>query len=483
MSQILLIDDEQVLAKHIARSLERVGHSVTTASDAASGLRRAAEVPPDLILLDLRLPDGSGLDLLPKLLAQDPGVPVLMVTAYATVEDAVKAVQLGARDYLQKPLRLDHLRRAVARALGEKRLQHEVSYYRGREAEDARLEALLGQCEAIARLRAKVQRLNALPAGTRPPTILIQGETGTGKGLVARTLHYGGPRAQQPFIQVHCAALPEGLVEAELFGHLQGAFTDARTSKPGLFRAADGGSVFLDEIGAVPLAVQAKILKVIEEKSVRQLGASTEQSIDVQIIAATNRSLEDLVRDGQFRDDLMYRLRVASLSIPPLRERGGDVLLLARKFLGDFARQYRRGPLTFSPQAEAAIAAYAWPGNVRELCNTLDRSVLFADSNEIGTLELGLPGMGAGQLRFGGGAAEPHIEIPDAGLRLEDVERALIVSALRKAQGNQIQAARLLGLSRDTLRYRIEKFGIPSKPSPPPDRRLLPPAGSAAGGD
>jgi len=462
MSQILLIDDEAVLVKNLARSLEKAGHSVAIACSATEGLRRAAEVPPDLILLDLRLPDGSGLDLLPKLLAQEPGVPVLMVTAYATVEDAVKAVQLGARDYLQKPLRIDDLRRAVARALGERRLQTEVSYYRGRESEGARPEALVGRCEAMVQLRAKLHRLTTLPDGAQPPTVLIYGETGTGKGLVARILHYTGPRSRRPFIQVNCAAIPESLVEAELFGYQRGAFTDAKTSQPGLFRAADGGTLFLDEIGAVPLAVQAKILKVIEEKSVRQLGSSTEQSIDVQIVAATNRRLEDLVRERLFRDDLLYRLTVASLSIPPLRERGDDVLLLAGQSLGDLAGRYRRGPLTFSPQAEEAISAYPWPGNVRELFNTLDRSVLFADSSQIGTLELGLPGTGAGGLTFRrDGTDELDIEIPDEGIRFEDVERAMVVSALRKTRGSQSGAARLLGLSRDTLRYRIEKFGIP----------------------
>jgi DNA-binding NtrC family response regulator len=467
MAEILLIDDEAVLVKNIARWLARLGHAVATASDAAEGLRRAREVPPDLILLDLRLPDGSGLDLLPKLLAEEPSVSVLMVTAYATVEDAVKAVKLGARDYLQKPLRLDDLRHAVARALEERRLRREVSYYRGREAADARLEALLGQSEAMVQLRAKLQRLTALPEGVQPPTVLLSGETGTGKGLVARTLHYGGPRSQRPFIQVNCAAIPEGLVESELFGHQRGAFTDAKTAKPGLFRAADAGTLFLDEIGAVPLAVQAKILKVIEEKSVRQLGSSTEQSIDVQIVAATNRSLEDLVREGRFRDDLLYRLRVASLSIPPLRERGGDVLLLARKFLGDLARRYNRGPLSFSPPAEQAIAAYLWPGNVRELCNTLDRSVLFANSAEIGPFELGLPSTDARGLALRrGGADELDIEIPDGGIRIADVERAMIASALRKARGSPSAAARLLGLSRDTLRYRIEKYAMPSAAQP-----------------
>jgi DNA-binding NtrC family response regulator len=462
VSRILLVDDDTVLVKNVGRALERSGHSVAIAFDSEEALRRVAEAPPDLILLDLRLPDGSGLDLLPKLLAKEPGVTVLMVTAYATVEDAVKAVKLGARDYLQKPLRLDDLRNAVARALSERSLQREVSYYRGRESEGARIEALIGHSESMVQLRAKLSRLGSLPDGVQPPTVLIQGETGTGKGLVARILHYSGPRAERPFIQVNCAAIPENLVEAELFGYQRGAFTDAKTSQPGLLRAADGGTFFLDEVGAVPLAVQAKILKVIEEKSVRQLGSSTEQSVDVHIIGATNRDLEDLVRQGLFRDDLLYRLRVAPLSIPPLRDRGNDVLLLARRFLAELVGRYRLGELTFSPDAEEAILAYRWPGNVRELANTLDRTVLFANSTQIGSADLGLPGPVAGGLVFrDAGAGDFDIEIPDQGIRFEDVERAMIVSGLRKAGGSQSEAARLLGLSRDTLRYRIEKFGIP----------------------
>lgn len=461
MPRILLIDDEAVLVKNIRKALEKAGYSVTVASTAAEALRRFGELTPDLTVLDLRLPDGSGLELLPKLLAREPAMPVLMITAYATIEDAVKAIKLGAKDYLQKPLSMDDLRHAVARALDERRLEREVSYYRGRESQGARIDALLGACEAMVELRAKLRRLASIPDTSAPPTVLIQGETGTGKGLVARILHYNGPRSRWPFIQVNCAAIPEGLVEAELFGYQRGAFTDAKTSKPGLFQSAERGTLFLDEISCLPLGVQAKILKAIEEKTVRQLGSGAEHPVNVQIITATNRDLEDLARQGSFREDLLYRVRVAPLQIPPLRERGGDALLLAGRFLGDLAARYRMPEMTLSKDAKEEISSYRWPGNVREMGNTLDRAVLFAEGKEIDAAALGLPAAAGGALTFRRrGAAELEIEIPDEGVRFENVERAMILAGLRKARGSQSEAARLLGLSRDTLRYRMEKFGI-----------------------
>jgi DNA-binding NtrC family response regulator len=383
------------------------------------------------------------------------------MTAFASVEDAVQAIKLGARDYLQKPMHLDDLRHAVTRALEEARLQREVTYYRQKESRGAALDGLLGRCPTIEALRAKIHRLCSLPADANPPTVLIVGETGSGKGLLARVLHYNGPRANKPFIEVNCAAIPDNLVEAELFGYERGAFTDAKTSKEGLFQAADGGSLFLDEIGCLGIALQVKILKAIEDKTVRPLGARAERKVDIQIIAATNADLEAMVAAGTFREDLYYRLRVASLRVPPLRERGDDVLLLAEQFIADISRSYRTPPRPLSEAAKQLIRSYRWPGNVRELRNTLENVVLFAEGEQIDAAAFGLPqgATAATPLRVAGQAGF-QIEIPDEGLRFEELERALIVSALAKADGSQSGAARLLGMSRDTLRYRMEKFQI-----------------------
>ncbi len=455
MATLLVIEDEHVLGKNIRRTLEKLGHSVEVAATGAAGERLHGELLPDLTLLDLRLPDASGLELLPRLKAAHPDGVVVLMTAYAAVEDAVHAMKLGAADYLQKPLNLDELRQVVSRLLDTAQLQHEVHYFRSREARGAGLDGLVGAAPAIEVLRDRVRRLGAVP-GTAPPTVLITGETGTGKGLLARVLHYGGPRAERPFIEVNCAAIPEALVEAELFGYERGAFTDAKASKVGLIQAADRGTLFLDEIGCLPLPFQAKILKAIEEKTIRPVGGRAERRVDVQIVAATNGDLAAMVQAGQFRDDLYYRLQVAPLHVPPLRERGDDVVLLAAALLRDVCAGYRLPMRTLSAGALAALRAHRWPGNVRELRNTLDRAVLFSDAEILGPETLGLPGPATAAVTPDG----LQFELPDGGVRFEEVERALLVSALRKAGGSQSAAARLLGMSRDTLRYRLEKFGI-----------------------
>ena len=459
MPRILIVEDEAVLSKNMGRSLKKLGHTIAVAADRKDGLKRFTETNPDLVLLDLRLPDGSGLELLQEMLAQDSSVSVVMMTAYATVEDAVRAIRLGAVDYLQKPLSMEDLKHTVARALEEQRLRQEVSYYRKRDSDRAGLAELLGSCEAVVALRGKIERLTRLPASSTP-TVLVEGETGTGKGLLVRVLHYNGPRKDRPFIEVNCGAIPENLVEAELFGYTRGAFTDAKTSKVGLFQAAHRGTLFLDEIGSLPLTIQVKILKAIEEKTVRPLGARTEDAIDVQIVAATNSDLEGMVSKGTFREDLFYRIRVATLRLPPLRERGDDVLQLARTFLEELSARYRLPKARLSKTAEKAILDYPWPGNVRELANTLDRAVLFSDTSTIDVAALGLPGRGVSLSMRRSDQADLEIDIPDDGIRFEDVERAMILSGLRKAKGSQSDAARLLGLTRDTLRYRMEKFGI-----------------------
>jgi DNA-binding NtrC family response regulator len=383
-----------------------------------------------------------------------------MMTAYGSVSDAVTAMQRGASDYVQKPLDLDEIRLKVERAMVRVRDEREVSYYRRRETAAA---TLLGESPALSRVRALVERVARATGGpgTQPPTVLLLGETGTGKGHVARLIHASGGRAGGPFIDVNCTALPDTLIEAELFGHEKGAFTDAKTARAGLFETAHGGTIFLDEIGHVSPALQAKFLRVIEARMVRRVGSPVERAVDVHVIAATNRDLEAAARLGEFREDLFQRLRVAEIRVPPLRERERDVLLLANAFLEDVCRRYGTSPRRLAADAEQALLDYGWPGNVRELANTLERAVLFADGEVLGAADLALLGEPAqtGAVR-GGPNGQIEIEFPPNGISLEAVERALLARAVAAANDNQSAAARLLGISRDTLRYRLEKYGL-----------------------
>jgi two-component system, NtrC family, response regulator AtoC len=458
MPTLLVVEDETVLARNLVKTFSRHGFTTLHAGTLAEGLRLAEEAHPDVLLMDLRLPDGSGLDTLPKMLALDPELAVIMMTAYGSVADAVRAMQDGARDFVLKPFELDEIRLRVGRALGAAQARREIAYYRDR---DAAAGTILGESAPVEHLRAVVARLaRATSAHGAAPTVLLLGETGSGKGHVARALHASGGRRGGPFIEVNCTALPEQLVEAELFGHERGAFTDAKVARPGLFETADGGTIFLDEIGHVAPTLQSKFLKVVEEKTVRRLGATSARQIDVQVIAATSRDLEAAVQLGEFREDLYQRLSVAVVRIPPLRERADDAVALARTFLEQASRRYGMPPRRLSEAAEAAVRAYGWPGNVRELQNAMERVVLFTDADPVGPDDLGLP-RGAGPATVASApGGEVRVELPEAGLSLEAVERALLVAALERAGGNQTKAARLLAVSRDTLRYRMEKFGL-----------------------
>ena len=460
MPHLLIFEDAVVLARNLAKLFGRIGFEADHAASLSDARRLVAATPPDIVLLDLRLPDGSGLDLLDALLAVDPDLPVVMMTAYGSVADAVRAMQRGAREYVQKPFELDEIQLKVEHALRGTRERREISYYRERGAAAG---TILGKSAAAERLRTMVTRLAHMTTGpgAPAPTVLLLGETGSGKGHVARALHAAGGRHDGPFIEVNCTALPENLVEAELFGYEKGAFTDAKTARAGLFETAEGGTLFLDEVGHVSGALHAKFLKVIEEKVVRRIGANAARRVDVQVVAATNRDLEAAVRLGEIREDLYQRLSVAVIRIPPIREREGDTVGLGRALLDDACRRYGVPLRTLSPEAEAALAQYTWPGNVRELGNTMERVVLFSDNEIVRAEDLGLSitPSAAGRVAVTA-SGDVQIEFPDNGLSLDAVERALIVRALEKAAGNQSSAARLLGISRDTLRYRLEKFGL-----------------------
>ncbi len=460
MPSLLIIEDEAVLARNLSKAFVRQGFEVQHATSIAEARRLFSAAPIDIVLLDLRLPDGSGLDLLDVFVGSDPDLPVIMMTAYGSVADAVRAMQRGARDYVQKPLDLEEIRLKVEQALRGAQQQREISYYREREAAAG---AILGESAAARHLQSLVMRVARMTTGpgAPAPTVLLLGETGSGKGHVARALHAAGGRRTGPFIEVNCTALPENLVESELFGYEKGAFTDARTARAGLFETAEGGAIFLDEIGHISPAFQSKFLKVIEEKVVRRIGATAARRVDVQVIAATNRDIEAAVRLGEFREDLYQRLSVAVIRIPPVRERDDDAVLLARALLDETCRRYGVGRRALSPAAQQAIARYPWPGNVRELANVMERVVLFSDADPVEAVHLGLPTASTAEGRVSvGPAGQVQIDLPDEGISLESVERAFLVRALEKAGGNQSAAARLLGISRDTLRYRMEKFGL-----------------------
>src|SRR5215831_12229486 len=460
---VLIVEDEVILAEAIALYLERSAYTTVIAASGEEGLHRVEEQSPEVALIDLRLPGIDGLEVLRRVRAMSPGTEVVMMTAHGGVTTAVEAMKQGAFDYLSKPVDLDELRVVVDKALAHLRMHRELSHLKARSAADGALAHIIGASALMCTLRQQIARLARLGAvgGGSGPTVLIRGETGTGKELVARALHYQSPRAAGPFIDINCTAIPATLLEAEVFGYERGAYTDAKTAKPGLFEAAEGGTLFLDEIGHMDLALQAKILKVIEEKSVRRVGGLRAKTINARIVAATNRDLEAAITEGTFRADLYYRLNVLTLHIPPLRERGADVLLLARHFLEHFARQYGSPPVLLSPEAEAQLLAYTWPGNVRELAHVIERAVLMQEGMPLLAKDLDLPSARVEEptvvIASSGGV---HIDFSAGGIVLDEVERQFIVTALCTVGWNRAKAAQLLGISKDTLRYRIEKYHL-----------------------
>jgi DNA-binding NtrC family response regulator len=453
---VLIVDDERTLARAVKAFLIESGYEAEVAPDAEQALGMLETLRPDVVFSDLRLPGINGIELLRRIRDFDPSIAVIIMTAYGTIEGAVEAVKLGAFDYLKKPVDLEELKLLADRAREHSQLQLELSYHRRRAASDVPFGAVLGDSPAM---RAVLEQARQIAALDETPPILIIGETGTGKGLVARTIHAGSRRASKPFIEVNCTALPATLMEAELFGHERGAFTDAKESRMGLFEAAEGGFLFLDEVGDVELSLQGKLLKAVEERTVRRVGGIRDRKIDVRILAATNRDLERESQRERFRRDLYFRLAVILLRLPPLRERGEDVLALAEHFLRRFSAKYARQVERLDPSARDLLLAYPWPGNVRELSHVIERAVLWSKGPMLDVEHLALE---VATEPDGQAAATPP-PLPDtrpAGMDLEQWERSLIEQALRESAGNQTRAAQRLGISRDTLRYRLKKYGI-----------------------
>jgi len=446
MDNILVVDDERNIRTLCSRVLAGDQIEVHGVGTGKEGLQTADEVSPDLVLLDLRLPDMDGIDVLRSLKGRHPEIAVIIITGFGQIQSAVEAMKAGATDYLEKPFEhLDKLKLAVSRALEEVRARREIQRLHRLQEKEYRVDQLIGESEGTRRLRELIGKL----ARSEAATILIHGESGTGKELVARGLHYESSRRDSPFMEVNCAAITETLFESELFGHEKGAFTDAKASKKGLMELADRGTLFLDEVSEMSLNSQAKFLRVLQERVLRRVGGTRDIKVDLRIIAATNRPLEMRVKDGQFREDLFYRLNVIPIHIPPLRERRDDIVPLARHFVMDANTRFHKSIKGFTPEAERLMVGYQWPGNVRELRNLIERLVILGTSELIEPQHL--PVQFATQVRP---AAVPESS-SDEPRTLAEVERAYIAQIMQRVESNKSKAAKILGISRQTLRKKL----------------------------
>ena len=445
----LIIEDEQLIRWSLRQKFEERGYETREAENGVAALEALDGEAYDLIMLDYKLPDMTGLEILAKVRESDTDVVIIMMTAFSTIESAVEAMKLGAYDYITKPFAMDQLFRTVDKALETTKLRREVRELRRHMAHEYGMDSIVGKDPCMLQLFETINRV----AASGSSTVFLRGESGTGKDLVARVIHYSSDRAPRPFMNIACTAISENLLESELFGHEKGAFTDAKSTKKGLFELADGGTIFLDEVGDMPPGLQAKILRFLEERTFRHVGGTNEISVDVRIIAATNRDLEKAIKEGQFRSDLMYRLDVVTLDLPPLRDRGDDIVLLSQHYVASFAKEFRKPITSLDAKALKKLRSYGWPGNVRELRNVIERAVLLSTSDTLRSedLVIGRPNRQADNGEF---------TLPTDGVDLHELEGDLVRQALVRTGNNQTKAAKLLGLSRDALRYRLEKLGL-----------------------
>ncbi len=472
--KVLIVDDEKLVRWSLRQKCEEWGYHVLEADNGSAALRVAHNESPDLVLLDVRLPDSSGIDLLEQLKKSGDARAVIMITADPQLEDVKTALKLGAYDFVGKPLDFDELAVTVKNALETTRLRSEVESLRGEMRRRTGYHNVIGVSQKMSELLGFVNKI----ATSEATTILVQGESGTGKDLIAKAIHYQSRRQEKPFVAINCSAIPETLMEAELFGHERGAFTDAKAMKKGLFEMADGGTLFLDEIGELSPLLQAKLLRVLEDQVIRRVGGVRDMQVDVRVIAASNRDLERAVRDNTFRQDLYYRLAIISIFLPPLRERKEDILPLVEFFIERYNRTFRKKITGITDESRKLMLKYDWPGNVRELKNAVERAMILEDENQLRPDYLPFAvaqqhsAFTAFELSSGNsngsvvgktlpdGRSLPKLEIPEGGTSLEEVERELVDLAMTQANGNQTHAARLLDISRDALRYKLKKFGL-----------------------
>ncbi len=455
--QILVVDDDEVIRWTLREALQSWGFAIVEAGSAAEAVRQFRIELPSAVLLDIDLPDGSGLDVLREIKGEHPEAIVIMITGNVQVDNTISALRGGAYDFIAKPINLEELRVTLRNAIEARQLRREVAQVRKERAREFNFRQIVGESPAM----KKMLGLAAKVAESEVSSVLLQGESGTGKDLVAKAIHYGSQRAEGPFVAINCAALPATLIESELFGYEKGAFTDAKARKEGLFEQAEGGTLLLDEIGELELSLQAKLLRVLEEGAFRRVGGLKDIPLDVRVLAASNRDLKTESEAGRFRLDLYYRLSIIQIDIPPLRERGDDVLLLSQHYIDTIGARLKRNKVThLSAETQEVFRRYDWPGNVRELRNVIERALILEDSDKITTEYL--PGGLLAPSRLAqtptADAASTRFVLPAEGLSLDEAELSFVRQAIERSGGNQTRAAELLGISRDQLRYRLKKL-------------------------
>ncbi|MFQ5425151.1 MAG: sigma-54-dependent transcriptional regulator [Phycisphaerae bacterium] len=464
MAQVLIVEDETILAKNLQAKLKAHGHRVTVVHSGEEAVKVFSRIVPEVVLLDVRLPGIDGITLLPSLGKESPSTNFVIMTAHGNERVAVDAMKAGAFEYLTKPIDLDELLLVVDRAVDRQQLADNLTYLRSKEERKSGLDRIIAESMATRNLKETIRRLTRTDVLrlSDPPSVLITGETGTGKDLVARAIHYEGPRCKKPFIHVNCTALPATLFESELFGHVCGAFTSASKAKRGLFEVAQGGSIFLDEIGHLDPDVQAKLLLAIEQREIRPVGATDTRPINVHVIAATNRNLNEAVASGEFRRDLYHRLLVIEIRLAPLRDRREDIMVLAEHFLARHCRRFGVDPRTFEEDAIDCLQSYRWPGNVRELSHRIESAILQSEGPTVDPADLHLDDVEESDVdgRFRIDLPEGNgltMDFANGGPTLEEAELAILRSAYEYWGRNLSRAARSLGLSREALRYRLNK--------------------------